>query len=116
MYSIKLNGSYHGYFAGRKGIRQGDPLSPYIFYLCMNVLSSIISKVPSSFSFHWKYKNTKITHLFYADDVLLFSRGDIDSIKHLMTSVNLFASLSGLQPSTSKSSVFFCNCQDNVRS
>lgn len=44
-FSITVNGGLEGYFKGAKGIRQGDPLSPYIFVLVMNVLSLFIDVV-----------------------------------------------------------------------
>lgn len=43
MFPIVVNESLKGYFGGEKGIRQSDPLSPYIFVLVMNVLSSMLN-------------------------------------------------------------------------
>lgn len=48
-YSIKLNGVIHGYFKGAQGIRQGDPMSPYIFTTCMNILSCLLKHKPVNF-------------------------------------------------------------------
>ncbi|XP_074375414.1 uncharacterized protein LOC141717219 [Apium graveolens] len=48
-FSVKLNGVIHGYFQGTKGIRQGGPMFPYIFAMCMQILSSILNKVPQGF-------------------------------------------------------------------
>lgn len=89
-FSIKLNGIIHGYFAGTKGLRQGDPMSPYIFALCMNILSGILKKPPPSFDFHWRCKDLKINHLFFADDVLFFARGNKASVEHIMNSISTF--------------------------
>ncbi|XP_074342467.1 uncharacterized protein LOC141680033 [Apium graveolens] len=82
MYSIKINGILSGYFKGKKGLRQGDPMSPYLFTVAMNVLSSLLMKIPDDFKFHWKCRELNLTYLFYADDVLLFSRGDEASVMH----------------------------------
>lgn len=43
-YSIVLNGSSFGYFKCGRGIRQGDPISPYIFFICMEVLSRLLNQ------------------------------------------------------------------------
>lgn len=109
MYSVKVNGASCSYFKGAKGPRQGDPISPLLFSIAMNVLSCVLAKVPRDFLFHWKCKDLKLTHLFYADYVLLFAHCDQNSIKHIMQSVALFSRLSGHVPNAHKSTVFFCN-------
>ncbi|XP_074337140.1 uncharacterized protein LOC141674313 [Apium graveolens] len=109
-YSVKLNGIIHGFFKGTVGIRQGDPLSPYLFSLSMNILSCLLTKTPVGYKHHWRCKDLNISHLFFADDVLLFARGCKDSVSHIMDNLAVFSIWSGLKPSVHKSTSFLCNC------
>jgi hypothetical protein len=70
-YSILINGDPVGLIKSSRGIQQGDPISPYLFLLCAEVLSSllqqakakgVITRVPTS------PKGPKISHLFFAYD------------------------------------------------
>lgn len=47
-YSICVNGDLHGWFQGKRDLRQGDPLSPYLFTLVMEVLTLILQKKVSN--------------------------------------------------------------------
>lgn len=117
MISIKINGALEGYFQGRSGLRQGDPLSPYLFVIAMEVLSKCINGASSSdlFIHHWRAKSLDLTHLIFADDVLLFCKGEINSIQQIMSGVTSFSSFSGLKPNVSKSTCFFCNVPYDVQ-
>ena len=52
MFSIMINGSLEGFFHGRKGLRQGDPLSQFLFVMVMEVLSRMLNSLPQNFQFH----------------------------------------------------------------
>ncbi|XP_022880980.1 uncharacterized protein LOC111398292 [Olea europaea var. sylvestris] len=93
-YSIALNGTLHGFFKGEKGLRQGDPLSPFLFVLCIEYLSRLLKDATyeSDFNFHPKCGPQKINHLAFADDLMLFARGDFLSVKILMDCLSKFGS------------------------
>ena len=107
-FSISINGSLVGYFKGARGVRQGDPLSPYLFVLAMNVLSKMLNVVAKYgvFSFHLKCKKLELTHLCFADDLLIFSRGNLDSIVGIQNVMKQFYLFSGLHLNNSKCELF----------
>lgn len=112
MLSVKINGALEGFFESKSGLRQGDPLSPYLFVLAMEVLSAYLKKdlsENSSFSHQWKTKEIQLTHLMFADDLLLFCKGDRPSISAMINTVNRFSLASNLKPNPTKSVCFFSN-------
>ncbi|KAL0453512.1 UNVERIFIED_CONTAM: hypothetical protein Slati_1329300 [Sesamum latifolium] len=107
-FSVALNGSLHGFFSGKRGLRQGDPISPALFLLSMEYFSRLVKRKTSDseFNFHPKCEKLKITHLLFADDLMLFSQGDLPSIHILMECLREFRDISGLAVNTSKSCIF----------
>jgi len=95
-YSISINRESHGFFKASRGIRQGDPLSPYLFVLAMTGLGGIIQQTiqQSTFKYHWRCKPTGITHICFADDLMLFCHADPASIGVLKSSLDKFSMLS----------------------
>lgn len=81
-FSLAINGGVEGFFQGRKGLRQGDPMLPLLFVICMDYLSRILKQIGENrkFKFHHKCKSLKLNHLVFADDLILFCKGDKDSI------------------------------------
>jgi len=112
-YSVKINGQLHSFFPEGRGLRQGDPLSPYLFILVMQVLQGIVKHHSRGldFQYHWKCEQTKLAMLMFADDLLLFSHGDPSSISIMKSCLEHFSSLSSLVANPSKSDCFVL-CKD----
>ncbi|GKB79744.1 RNA-directed DNA polymerase, eukaryota, reverse transcriptase zinc-binding domain protein, partial [Tanacetum coccineum] len=109
-FSICVNGQAYGYFKGARGLRQGDPISPYLFTLVMEVPNLIISKNIKSdgrFMYHKGCKDLQLTHLCFADDLMIFCNGDLHSISVIKESLKEFSNYSGLHPNMNKSTIFF---------
>ncbi|KAA3482515.1 LINE-1 retrotransposable element ORF2 protein [Gossypium australe] len=83
-FSVSLNGSFVGFFRGRIGIRQGDPFSPYLLVLAMDVLYRLLDVVVINafFKYHPTCLRVWLTHLMFADDLLIFSKGTVDSMRN----------------------------------
>ncbi|KAL9224822.1 hypothetical protein vseg_000822 [Gypsophila vaccaria] len=105
-YTLYLNGSHFGYFKGKRGLRQGDPLSPLLFTLCMKYLSRIHLNMRQrpGFRYHPLCKKMQLTHLCFVDDLVMFSRGDQVSITLLLSA---FSSATGLTMNRTKSHIYF---------
>lgn len=77
-YRFNINGQYTSMMKAKRGLRKGDPISPLIFVIVMEILERKIHKMQkdSDFNFHPKCERLNITNLCFVDDLLLFSRGD----------------------------------------
>ncbi|GKV37600.1 hypothetical protein SLEP1_g45612 [Rubroshorea leprosula] len=109
-FSVVFNGNLCGYFSGEKGVRQGDPLSPYIFVVCMEVLSRMLNKVAEEgkFAYHPKCKNVQLTHLCFADDLMIFTDGSLASLNAIDAILMHFYKVSSLRVNYVKSELFCC--------
>ena len=97
-YIIAFNGELIGFFQGKKGIRQGDPMSSHLFVLVMDVLAKSLDQgaVNGLFGLHPKCLAPMITHLSFADDVLVFSDGSESSLNGILSILDDFKLGSGL--------------------
>ena len=76
-YAIKINGVPRGHIIPSRGLRQGDPLSPYLFLLCAEGLSAMLHQAVQEKRLRGVSvcrRGPKISHLFFADDSLIFGR------------------------------------------
>ncbi|CAK8530494.1 unnamed protein product [Lathyrus sativus] len=116
-YRFNINGQYTDRINTRRGIRQGDPLSPLLFVIIMEYFSRLLLKMQRNpeFNHHAKCERLQITHLTFADDLLLFSRGDHVSVEILYSTLNKFLYSTGLKINPSKSRVYFGNVPASVK-
>ncbi|XP_074305916.1 uncharacterized protein LOC141641142 [Silene latifolia] len=116
-FTLSLNGNNFGYFKGQRGLRQGDPISPLLFTICMEYLTRLIKFSTDRWSFQYQplCKNLKLTHLMFADDLLLFCKGKPQSIWLLMRAFSSFSNAYGLSMNNAKSEIFFIGVNEDIR-
>ncbi|XP_071918841.1 uncharacterized protein [Coffea arabica] len=105
-FSVLINGSSHGFFKSMRGLRQGDPLSPALFIIGAEVLSRGLNALmvqPGFLGFKVPYGCPSITHLAFADDVLIFANGSSSSLKDIMQVLEMYQRCSGQLISAQKS-------------
>lgn len=108
LFSVGINGRLLGYFRGSRGIRQGYPLSPYLFGIVMNVLSKKLYDAATNgrFSYHPNCQQSGLTCLCFPDGMLIFSDGSTSSIQGILVVLQEFKQLSNLAVSAEKSCFF----------
>ncbi|KAL0297907.1 UNVERIFIED_CONTAM: putative ribonuclease H protein [Sesamum calycinum] len=118
MFSVCINGNPHGFFKGSRGLRQGDPMSPFLFVLIMEVLQLMLQQLidqNEGFSFHWRCKEIGLFQLCFADDLLLFCKADVVSVQILRHGLDEFAKLSGLHANPQKSQLILSRSAQAMR-
>lgn len=109
-YSFKVNGKMTKSIQPSRGLRQGDPLSPYIFVICTQGLSSLINGYKESGlikGVQMASRGPTITHLFFADDSLLFFKADRDSCRYIKDCLDIYERASGQMINYDKSALSF---------
>ena len=113
-FTLLVNGSITQTFKPSKGLRQGDPISPYLFLLCANVLSIPLLKVEHNKAIQGikvGRNGCTFTHLFFADDSLLFFKKDNKSLQNIHNILQWYCNLSGQNINLAKSDLF---CSSNM--
>jgi hypothetical protein len=108
-YSVLCNQEPTGYIIPSRVLSQGDPLSPYLFLLCVDGLIVLLKTAE-----HRKHitgvivgRGPKLTHLLFADDSFLFCRADTKECQNIMRLLGTYEGASCHKINTEKTSLFF---------
>ncbi|RVW93878.1 Transposon TX1 uncharacterized 149 kDa protein [Vitis vinifera] len=110
-FSILVNGVPAGFFPNTRGLRQGDPLSPYLFVMGMEILDVLIRRaVEGGYLTGCNIRggsrtSLNISHLFFADDTIVFCEANKDQVSHLSWILIWFEAASGLRINLAKSEI-----------
>ncbi|XP_021750880.1 uncharacterized protein LOC110716560 [Chenopodium quinoa] len=93
-------------------------MSPLLFVIVMEYFIRLMRKISklNRFKFHSRCKGLSLNHLIFADDLMLFSYGDKDSIELLARGLKTFEKCSGLKANAEKTSIYFGNVPVTARS
>ena len=109
-YSVLINGEPHGKITPTRGLRQGDPLSPYLFLLCTKGFHGLLrkAKIEGDIRVVSICRNgPKLTHLLFANDSLIFCRSKTEECAKLLEILATYERASGQQINKDKTMLFF---------
>ena len=109
-YQVIRNGVEVGPIIPSRGFRQGDPLSPYLFIICVEVLSSLIRNRERAGLIHGvkvARSTPAVSHLFFADDCLLFFKANHTEARIMKSLLAVYGAASGQQVNYNKSVLSF---------
>jgi hypothetical protein len=107
---VLINGRPYGKIYPTRGIRQGDPLSPYFFILCAEGLRSLLQKAERDgriTGMPITRKGRQLNHLFFVDDSLLFCKANRDEWMNIQNILEIYERASRQKLNREKTSLFF---------
>jgi hypothetical protein len=119
-FSVLINGAPSGFFGSSRGVRQGDPLSPFLFVLVMEAFSRMLGAfndrgLISGFSVGSSGQDrVTIPHLLFANDTLVFCGANASQIRHLGALLVCFEAAAGLKVNLFKSVLVPVGLVENV--
>ena len=109
-YAVLLNGQPVGNIKPTRGLRQGDPLSPYLFLLCAMGLQGLLKKVEANGDIRGVSlcrNGPRVSHLFFADDSVLFCRAKEEECQNILDLLSVYERGSGQKINRDKTNIFF---------
>ncbi|KAK9927793.1 hypothetical protein M0R45_024959 [Rubus argutus] len=113
-FSIMINGRPRGKFSASRGLRQGDPLSPFLFTLVVDVLSRLLEKAKETKIIEGLVvgrERVEVSHLQFADDTIFLASGCEQSWCNLLSIIECFGSMSGMKINKAKCSLVGINVE-----
>ncbi|KAJ9671271.1 hypothetical protein PVL29_027318 [Vitis rotundifolia] len=107
-FAILVNGNAKGWVKASRGLRQGDPLSPFLFTLVADVLSRLMIRAEETGlteGFLVGRDRTRVSMLQFADDTIFFSKASLEHLQNLKFILLVFGQVSGLKINLEKSSI-----------
>ena len=122
-YSVLINGEPRGRISPSRGLRQGDPISPYIFLLCseglfaMQKREEIVGRIKGVSVCHGA---SQVSHILFADDSIIFCRASVREGQRVMKVLADYEQESGQKLNKEKTSLFFSrntsrDCQEEIK-
>ena len=108
---VAVNGQYTSWFPVRRGVRQGDPSSPYLYLICAEVLSLMLRNNRMIKGITLNHKENLLTQ--FADDTTLSLDGTEQSFTEAIKTISKFAEMSGLKMNRQKTQVIFIGSLKN---
>lgn len=109
-YTVMMNGQCYGHIVPERGIRQGDPLSPFLFILCAEALVNIMNRT----ELNGDITGIKLTrscpsihHLLFADDSLFLCKANLKECSNFLKCLRLYGTASGQEINFQKSSITY---------
>lgn len=109
-YSVLINGSPEGMIIPQRGLRQGDPLSHYLFILCAEALSHLVNRAMEDMSLlgiKVAMQAPAVNHLLFVDDSLFFTLANKKAADKLKKIFGMYEKVSGQAINYKKSSITF---------
>ena len=109
-YSVMINGAPKGYIHPTRGIRQGDPISLFLFLICTKGLHDLLTQSAVRGDIHGfliSRRSPTLTHLLFAKDSLLFCRSNVDECEKVLEVLHVYEKSSGQQINMAMTTVVF---------